>query len=130
MRILLDTHIWIWTVLGDEHLSQAARRLLDDRENQLFLSAVSVWELLVLTRKGRVAIEGDPVDWARTWCRDLDIAVLSVDMEVAIRSERLQDYPAPDPGDRFIIATGLVHDLPLLTADGRIRAWGGIRTLG
>lgn len=130
MKVLLDTHVWIWMVIGDERLSAPARRLLDDPTTEIHLSAVSVWELLVLTRKGRLTVDREPADWARFWCRELGVTLLPMDIDVAIRSERLGDYPAPDPGDRFIIGTALVHDLPLVTVDRRIRGWGGVRTLG
>lgn len=63
MKLLLDTHIWIWMVLDPSRLSRRVARELDKAENQLWLSPISVWELLMLTEKGRVHLKEDAVSW-------------------------------------------------------------------
>jgi PIN domain nuclease of toxin-antitoxin system len=59
MKLLLDTYIWIWMVLDPARLSRRVARALDDPENRLWLSPISVWELLMLTQKGRVELNED-----------------------------------------------------------------------
>ena len=59
MKLLLDTHIWIWMVLNPTRLSRRVASALNDSENQLWISPISVWELLMLTQKGRVELNED-----------------------------------------------------------------------
>ncbi|WP_336622304.1 PIN domain-containing protein [Chlorogloeopsis sp. ULAP01] len=54
MKLLLDTHIWIWYLLGDLHLSENLQKVISDEINELWLSPISIWETLLLTEKGRL----------------------------------------------------------------------------
>jgi PIN domain nuclease of toxin-antitoxin system len=63
MNLLLDTHIWIWSVLEPKRLSQLVKRELTSSANQLWLSSVSVWELLLLHRKRRIELNEDVITW-------------------------------------------------------------------
>jgi PIN domain nuclease of toxin-antitoxin system len=127
VRLLLDTHAWIWFVRGDNDLSRRAREAIEEPGVSLFLSAISTWEVLVLARRGRVSVAENPEAWVRTWTSRLGIHVVPVDLEVATRSERLEQFPNRDPADRFIAATALVHGLPLVTADRDLHQWGRLR---
>lgn len=116
MRLLLDTHIWVWSLAEPAKLSKRARTALSRVENELWLSPISVWELLVLAERGRVKLDIEPRSWiaealARTPVQE---AVLS--FAVASRSREILPLHA-DPADRFLVATALVYDLTLVTAD-------------
>ena len=63
MRLLLDTHTWIWRLLAPDRLSDDAERVIADRDSTLFLSPVSTWETLVLARKGRLSLTPSPTAW-------------------------------------------------------------------
>ena len=65
MKLLLDTHIWLWSALDPSHLSKRIRRALEDVRNELWLSPMTVWEVLVLARKKRVVLEPTPEQWIR-----------------------------------------------------------------
>ena len=119
MKLLLDTHIWLWSALEPARLSKRVIRALDDSTNELWLSPMSVWEALVLARKKRVALEPSPEQWVRRALAELPIHEAPVNHEVAIRSETIT-LGHNDPADRFIVATALVHDLTLVTADRRL----------
>ena len=119
MKLLLDTHIWLWSALEPARLSKRVSRALDDSTNELWLSPMSVWEALVLARKKRVALEPSPEQWVRRALVELPIHEAPVNHEVAIRSETIR-LGHNDPADRFIVATALVHDLTLVTADRRL----------
>ena len=119
MRFLLDTHIWLWSVSDPDLLSQRVARELTDMRNEIWLSPVSVWEILTLARKGRVVLEGEPESWVREALVKAPLREASLNHEVAINSAGLH-LPHWDPADRFIAATALVYDLTLVTADQRL----------
>lgn len=130
MTLLLDTHVWFWAAARPEALSTAAAEAIADVENELALSPVTVWELLVLARKGRLHLGVDPHSWVQTHIvQAVPKAILPLTAAIAARSERLPGYSNPDPADRFLAATALEHDLVLVTADRSLREYGPLRTL-
>ncbi len=128
MRMLLDTHVWLWQMLDCERLSTSAAEALRDPAHELHLSSISAWEFLVLVRKGRLSVDGDPARWLRTALRRSPVTMVGLDLETAIRSEQLE-WTHGDPADRFLVATAQVNDMILITADRRIRQYEGIETL-
>src|SRR5471030_1913442 len=110
MRLLLDTHIWLWSALDPGHLSRRVKAALEDRDNELWLSPMSVWETLVLARKKRLTLETTAEEWVRRALSELPVREAPMTHEVAIRSETLR-LGHKDPADRFIMATALVYDL-------------------
>ena len=128
MKLLLDTHIWLWSALDPGRLSPRARRALDDPGNELWLSPISVWETLVLARKKRVALDPTPEQWVRRALAELPIHEAHLNHEVAIRSETVK-LGHDDPADRLLVATALVHDLTLVTADRRLLKSRQVATL-
>lgn len=128
MRLLLDTHIWLWSALEPARLSARVRRVLDDSKNDLWLSPISVWEALVLARKKRVILEPSPEQWVRRALAQLPLHDATMNQEIAIRSETVA-LGHDDPADRFLVATALVHDLRLVTADRRLISSRQVPTL-
>jgi PIN domain nuclease of toxin-antitoxin system len=128
MKLLLDTHIWIWMALEPERLSRRVARILDEQSNQLWLSPISVWELLMLTRKGRVELNEDAVDWARRTIDQLQLYEATLTTEVALETATL-GLAHSDPSDRLIAASAKVFDLTLVTADEKLIAATGIKVL-
>ena len=128
MRLLLDTHIWIWSLLDPAKLSRKVRAELESPDNELWLSPISSWELLILIEKGRVAVDKDPVPWVAEVSRAITLREAALTHEVAIES-RLSDLPHQDPADRFLAATARVYDLTLVTADERLLDSRRISTL-
>ena len=110
MKLLLDTHIWIWMALNPTRLSRRVANALNDSENQLWISPISVWELLMLTRKGRVELEEDPVLWARRTLELLQLHEAPLTTEVALETSAI-GIPHSDPADRLIAASARVFDL-------------------
>lgn len=116
MRLLLDTHIWRWSLSAPEKLGKRLRAVLTRRGTELWLSPISVWELLVLAERGRIKLGSEPRRWLadalnRTPAHEAPLTCL-----VAIRSREI--IPAhQDPADRFLVATALVYDLTFATAD-------------
>ena len=104
MNLLLDTHIWLWSLLDPDRLSRRARNQLTNPANTLALSPVSTWEALVLAEKERVLLHPDPWSWIRTALsvRPMQEVPVTFDIAFGSRSIRLEH---DDPADRFIAAT-------------------------
>ncbi|WP_240307618.1 type II toxin-antitoxin system VapC family toxin [Thermus caldifontis] len=127
---LLDTHAWVWFLTGSDMLPVSLRARLEEarQEKRLFISAITPWEVAVLARKGRIVFSLDPKDWLEAALRVQGIQVVPLDAQVAVRAAYL-DLPHPDPADRFILATATRLAAVLVTRDGRLRSYGGVRTL-
>jgi len=128
VRILLDTHIWLWSLLEPERLGPRTRAAIDDPGQEKWLSPVSVWETLMLAERGRLALEPDPESWARVHLALLPLREAPLTAEVAFASRRLR-VDSTDPADRFLAASALVYDLTLVTADARLREVDGVDVL-
>jgi PIN domain nuclease of toxin-antitoxin system len=116
MKLLLDTHIWLWSVLEPNRLSRQVVKEIQDPDNELWLSPISVWELVVLWQKGRLVPGEDIEAWIPQALRTLPLQEAPVTYEVARETGRLRLLHR-DPADRFLIATAKVFELTLVTAD-------------
>ena len=116
MKLLLDTHVWIWSVGSPGRVATRARAALSHPENTVALSPVSVWETLLLAERGRVELVPDPWRWVRTALATRPMREFPLTHEVALRSRTVR-LPHDDPADRFIAATAMVYGLTLVTAD-------------
>ena len=119
MGLLLDTHIWLWSLLDPDRLGGTTAHALQSQENALQISPISVWEALLLAERGRVALDPDPLRWLRQAMSIAPIAEAPLTVDVALAS-RTVDVEHQDPADRFIVATAAVHGLTLVTADDRL----------
>ena len=104
MRFLLDTHIWIWYVLGSRDLPLSLRTALGDAIGRCWLAPISLWETLLLVRKGRFRIHGTYQDWVDRALETVPMREAVFNFEVARKVETLT-LPHGDPADHFIAAT-------------------------
>lgn len=116
MKLLLDTHIWIWTELEPWKITSAVHQELASPHNELFLSPVSLWELVLLVEKKRIHIDADFGEWVNGSFEDLQIQEAPFSFSVA-HELRFTQLPHRDPGDRFIVATARTYNMTLVTAD-------------
>jgi PIN domain nuclease of toxin-antitoxin system len=130
MNLLLDTHIWVWSLTEASRLKVAVREALTDPANQLWLSPISVWEFLLLAERGRVLVRGGdlPSAWVAAALTSVPMHEAPLTREVAIRSRAVRTEHE-DPSDRFLAATANVYDLTLVTGDERLLRGSGFRTL-
>jgi PIN domain nuclease of toxin-antitoxin system len=126
LRLLLDTHIWIWSQLAAEKLSARVRQALENEANEAWLSPVSVWELLLLVEKRRVVLDRDVGDWVKLSAAKLKEAPLTC--EAVLEATRFT-LPHDDPADRFLVATARTFGLTLVTSDARLLACKAVPTL-
>ncbi len=128
MKILLDTHIWVWYLLDDARLSLQLQRAIADSNNELWLSPISVWEALVLAEKGRISVQPDPVTWINLALQSLETREAQMNHAIAILSRQVV-LPHKDPADRFIVATAIYYGLILATVDTNIIGSSAVQTL-
>jgi PIN domain nuclease of toxin-antitoxin system len=125
LKLLLDTHIWLWSLREPQRLGRRSLHALQDPENELWLSPISLWEALLLERKGRISIQGDLAFWqARATARFREAPLTH---EVVLTAHQLDLHS--DAADRFLAATAKVFSLTLVTADERLLGLGDIATL-
>lgn len=116
MRLLLDTHIWRWSLVAPERLGRQVKAALVRPKTEVWLSPISVWELLVLAERGRVRLTPGPRQWLATALSETPAHEAPLNHQVAVRSREVLPAHA-DPADRFLVATALIYDLVLVTAD-------------
>ncbi len=128
MKLLLDTHIWIWSVGDKTRLRPRVLKALENPANELWLSPISVWELLILVEKGRVVLNTGVEEWIGQALKvaPLQEAPLTTEVALATREIHLSHH---DPADAFLAATAKVFDLTLVTSDARLIAAQGLSTL-
>ena len=125
---LLDTHVWLWSLLDSARLSAKAQEVLSDAEAVLHLSSISLWESLLLAERGRLSLEPGPAAWLRKAMAESPVAEVPLSMDVVMASTSVH-LPHRDPADRLIAATAKLLDLTLLTADRRLTACRDISVL-
>jgi PIN domain nuclease of toxin-antitoxin system len=128
MKLLLDTHIWIWSYLEPHRINSEVTRELSNPENVRFLAAVSIWEAIVLLEKKRIQLNRDFGDWFKDSKQDLHLIEIPITWEVA-HELRFTQLDHRDPADRFLVATAKVYDLTLVTADARLMHVPGLNVL-
>lgn len=118
MKILMDTHIFLWAISDPDKLSAKWRLELESQANQVYLSAVSVAELMIKSSIGKLKVDFDPVDIANRSGFDL----LDFTAEDALL---LKDMPFHhrDPFDRMLISQGVQNHFYLMTDDSRFRLY-------
>ena len=119
MRLLLDTHIILWSSAKPDNLTQGIKDELENDSNELWFSPISIWEIILLAEKRRIAIGSDIVQAVRDILHTIPMKEAAINSEVAIQSRNV-NLPHQDPADRFLAATAKVYELTLVTADARI----------
>ncbi len=127
MKLLLDTHIWLWSLHEPEKLGKRVLHELKDSQNETWLSPISTWEALTLNAKGRIQLPADLAEWVRRATSPLREAPLT--HEIALLARQLV-LAHNDPADHFLAATAQLLKLTLVTADRNLLGLGNISTLG
>ena len=126
MRLLLDTHIWLWIQDDPKKIGKNLLQLLRNPQNERWLSPISTWEALVLQSKGRIRFSRDPADWVSRNTAPFREAPIT--HEVALAAQQIGLHHR-DPADRFLAATAKVFGLTLATADTKLLGLGDIATI-
>lgn len=118
--VLLDTHIWVWYLEGRaELIASPALNLLERsvRDAAALVSDISYWEVALKAAKGQLRFTVDANVWLRRAEKAPGIQLVPLDRDALLLSTRLPDSTHNDPADRMIMATAILHGIPLVTAD-------------
>jgi PIN domain nuclease of toxin-antitoxin system len=116
LRILLDTHCWLWMAVDPERLSTSTQELLRDGENELLFSAVSSWEIAIKYSQGRLPLPNEPADLIPELLAQSGTHSLPIQHHHTLQVAKLPPHHR-DPFDRLLIAQAQVERIPILTAD-------------
>jgi PIN domain nuclease of toxin-antitoxin system len=124
--LLLDTHVWLWLVVGDETLPPRVRQRLEAAaaRARIRVSAISVWEVALLDARGRIRLGLDCLAWVRAALAQPGVSLAPLAPEIAVASARLPGAFHGDPADRILIATAREAGATLVTRDARILDYG------
>jgi len=119
MKALLDTHAFLWWIDDDSRLSSSARMIIENRENQVFFSAASAWEIAIKTQFGKLRLPSSPDIFITEHLSLNGFEPLPISISHALHTASLPSLHR-DPFDRVLIAQSRTERLPLLTCDGLI----------
>ncbi len=122
MKVLLDTHTFLWWCLGAEQLSSRARDVIADGRNEIFLSSASAWELAIKAAKGQLTLPEEPARYVTSRMTQHRFLALPVQMSHALRVYDLPPHHV-DPFDRLLVAQAQLESLALVTKDEDIRKY-------
>jgi len=129
--IVLDTHIWVWWVHGDERLTQTQIATITAHETDLIgVSAISMWEIAKLVEYGRLELPCPLEEWFEQALGYPGVQLLALTPEIVIESTRLPGEFHRDPADQIIVATARVYECPLVTSDEKILDYPHVVTIG
>lgn len=114
--VVLDTHAWVWVCAGDKRCGFLSRY-----KGRCTLPAIALWEVSMLAEKGRLNLTPSVTEWIEDNIQP-PVFIQPLTVAIASLSARLQDFHG-DPADRMIVATALVLQQPLVSADGNIKRW-------
>lgn len=124
MRVLLDTHVLLWTLSDDPKLSSKARRLIENAA-EIYVSAATFWEMAIKVGLGKLDADLDEI---REYCLESGFVELPITSEHAIAVKDLEHHHK-DPFDRLIVATAISEPMRLMTADAQIAQYTSLAIL-
>lgn len=119
MKILLDTCTFLWIASGSPELSNKAKNLFKDPDNEVYLSVASAWEIIVKHNLGKLPLPEPPHKFIYKWRTRHQISSLSLDEASVLQFSRLPEYHK-DPFDRILICQAIASSLVILTPDNHI----------
>lgn len=122
MRILLDTHVFLWFISADSRLPVAYRVAIQDATNDIFLSVASVWEAVIKHQLGHLPLPAPPSAFLSQHRQLHNISPLAIDDGAMPSLENLPRLHR-DPFDRILIAQAIQHSLVMATLDAQISAY-------
>ena len=122
MRVLVDTHTFLWALLKDHRLSARARQVLTSGEHELYFSLVSLWEIAVKMKIGKLNTVGSSVSYIRDEMVEYGMELLPIRYEHILQLEQLPLHHS-EPFDRLLIAQAIAESLPILTHDSKFPAY-------
>ena len=128
--IILDTHIWVWWVHGDERVTRTQAEIIKATETDIIgVSAISAWEIAKLVEYNRLELPCPLYEWFHEALSYPGIRLIELTPEIAIESTKLPGEFHRDPADQIIVATARHYDSPLITSDSKILKYPYVKTV-
>ena len=122
--ILLDTHVWWWSLAEPENLSKTAiKTIKQTKSDQRMIASISIWEFAMMAAKKRIRLKISVAKWLSRALKETGLGVIEISPEIAIDACNLPDNFHKDPADRLIVATARVNNLRLVTKDEKMLAY-------
>lgn len=117
--ILMDTCAIIWDALNQQQITPVALKAINnaDAHNALIISDISIWEISMLIKKGRIEVATTPANFLNLFLQSRNVSVISISPEIAELSVNFGDEINKDPADRIIAATSIIQNAQLITSD-------------
>jgi PIN domain nuclease of toxin-antitoxin system len=128
VKILVDSHIYVWAKLNDPRLSTRAKSILRSDDHELFFSLASLWELSIKIRSGKLRTLTSSIAFVHDSLAQDGIHILPVRYADLLAMEQLDNHHR-DPFDRILIAQALANGLKLLTEDAAIKLYADVETI-
>lgn len=125
--ILLDTHVFIWFVNGDDKLSEKYLKILRE-DKSLHLSVISCWEISLLLKKDRIELKYPFDEWIQNALKATNVNLINLDMDIVLTYHNIFNFHS-DPADMLISATSICKNIPLLTFDKKLIEYKSINTV-
>ena len=125
MKCLLDTHTLLWALFDQLKLSKRARQLILDDENDIYVSAVSFWEISLKYGLGKLTLEGVTPDQLPHYAKKSGFELLQIGADTASSSYRLPREAHTDPFDRLIVWQAIQEKMTLITKDAELGVYRG-----
>jgi PIN domain nuclease of toxin-antitoxin system len=122
VNLLLDTHALLWFLVDDHHLKPAARQLMADPMNEVFVSAASAWEIAIKASLGKLTVPPDVATWLPAQLLTTRLTPLPISVFHAAAVERLPAHHA-DPFDRLLIVQAVAEHLTIVTRDPQFQRY-------
>jgi PIN domain nuclease of toxin-antitoxin system len=123
VRLLLDSHVFLWWITDDRRLTQKARRALSSTSNECFLSHASVWEMAIKTSLGKLQLDRPVGRFVEEQCELNGFSLLAISFRHLVAVESLP-WHHRDPFDRLLVAQAMEDGLALVTGDKSVAAYG------
>jgi PIN domain nuclease of toxin-antitoxin system len=123
MRFLIDTHVFLWFIAGDIRLSKIVRQAIEDEDNEVFLSIVSIWEIAIKINVGKLRLGKPFAELVPEQITDNEIDVLPIHFDDLKIVAALPLYHR-DPFDRLLIAQAMMHGITLASDDSNFAQYG------
>jgi PIN domain nuclease of toxin-antitoxin system len=117
MKYLIDTHVFLWSISKPEELSRKATSALKNEDNEIFISAVSLWEISIKVRIGKLELKGIHVKDLTGIIENMDYQVIALEADDAIRYSMLKESTHNDPFDRMLIQQSINRNMVMISKD-------------
>ena len=126
--LILDTHAFIWLASDQELLAGAAKAAIRANSENLYISSITAFEIALLVKRERLNLPLAAKEFIERALKQHNIEELLIDRSILLRAASLPDIHN-DPFDRMIIASALIHNMPIITKDAKIQKYPGITTV-